>query len=158
MRSFWLATVLLAVTGCTAWVGPLPAAEAPPPPSPTVVPVPAPRPAATAVYPAGVPDFISLLLPAIPLPPGRLTLGNYRYALADVEAIVTAYPDCELHPDMVPIDFKLPLNATWVITAPPGMDVCWRRSLPPTAKAPKPVWTPWNRDYTGTGRSIDSEL
>lgn len=146
MRNLWLSAALFAVAGCV--MQPLaPVAEAPPP-----------APVATVAYPAGVPDFVALLLPAIPLPPGRLTLSNYSFPLADVEAVITPYPDCALHPGIVPVDFKIPLNGTWVIPAAPGSDVCWRRSLPPTAAAPKPVWTPWNRDYTGTGRAIDSRL
>lgn len=161
MRHIWLAAALCAVTGCTTWVGPLPSAEAPPPAAPAVTvaaPAPAPTPVATVTYPVGVPDVMAALLPSIPLPPGRLTLSNYVFKLVDVEAIVTPYPDCDLHPGMVPMDIKLALNGTWVITAPPGMDVCWRRALPPSPNAPKPVWTQWNRDYTGQGRSIDSTL
>jgi hypothetical protein len=156
VRNLWIAAAFVALTGCTEWVGPLPAAEAPrPAPSPAVA---APTPVATVTYPVGVPDVMAALLPAIPLPPGRLTLSNYTFKLADVEAIVTPYPDCALHPGMVPMDFKLPLNSTSVITAPPGMDVCWRRALPPSPEAPKPVWSDWNRDFTGQGRSIDSTL
>jgi hypothetical protein len=159
VRILWFSAALFAVAGCTAWVGPLPAAEAPPSaPAPAVVAVASPPPPAATLTLAGLPDFVSLVLPQIPLPPGRLTLSNFSFRLADVEAIVTAYPDCSLHPGMVPTDFKLPLNSTWVITAPPGMDVCWRSSLPPTPEAPKPVWTEWNRDYTGQGRSIDTRL
>ena len=165
MRKLWIAAALIAVTGCTQWVGPLPGPEPPQPAPPAVavapapvVAAPAPTPVATVTYPVGVPDVMAALLPAIPLPPGRLTLSNFTFKLADVEAIVTPYPDCALHPGIVPMDFKVPLNGTWVITAPPGMDVCWRRALPPSPEAPKPVWTDWNRDYTGMGRSIDSTL
>jgi hypothetical protein len=160
VRNLWLAAALFAVTGCTAWVGPLPAAEAPLPAAAPVVVAPAPTtaPVTTVAYPVGVPDIMSLLLPAIPLPPGRLTLSNYSFRLADVEAIVTPYPDCALHPGLVPMDFKLPLNGTWVIAAPPGMDVCWRRSLPPGDTSGSQGWTDWNRDYTGMGRSIDATL
>jgi len=158
VRNLLLSAALVAVTGCV--MQPIaPAAEAPTP-APVVVeaaPVPPPPPVATVVYP-GVPDFVSLLLPAIPLPPGRLTLSNFRFRLADVEAIVTPYPDCAIHPGLVPVDFKLPLNSTWVIPTQPGMDVCWRRSLPPTAAARTPVWTEWSRDYTGNGRVVDSQL
>jgi hypothetical protein len=154
VRNLWLSAALVAVAGCV--IQPVaPVAEAPPPPAPAVVA--APPPVATVAYP-GVPDFVSLFLPAIPLPPGRLMLSNYSFALADVESIVTPYPDCAVHPGLVPVDFKLALNSTWVIPTPPGMDVCWRRSLPPTAAAPTPVWTEWNRDYTGAGRAIDSRL
>jgi hypothetical protein len=165
VRKLWIAAALIAVTGCTQWVGPLPGPEPPQPAPPAVavapapvVAAPAPTPVATVTYSVGVPDVMAALLPAIPLPPGRLTLSNFTFKLADVEAIVTPYPDCALHPGIVPMDFKVPLNGTWVITAPPGMDVCWRRALPPSPEAPKPVWTDWNRDYTGMGRSIDSTL
>ncbi len=155
VRNLWLSAALFAVTGCM--MQPVaPVAEAPPTLAPAVVAAPPPPPATVTL--AGMPDFVSLVLPRIPLPPGRLTLSNYSFKLADVEAIVTSYPDCAVHPGIVPMDFKLPLNGTWVIATPPGTDVCWRRSLPPTAATPKPVWTPWNRDYTGAGRVIDARL
>ncbi len=166
VRNLWLSAALVAVTGCV--MQPLaPAAEVAPAPAPVVVeaapaPVvvgtPPPPPSAIAVAFPTLPDFVSVLLPSIPLPPGRLTLSNFRFGLADVEAIVTPYPDCAIHPGIVPVDFKLPLNSTWVIPTQPGMDVCWRRSLPPTAAAPTPVWTEWSRDYTGNGRVVDSQL
>jgi len=157
VRKLCLCVVLAAIAGC-AIESPPPVTGAPAPAVVAAVPVPPPSaPVPTVVYP-GVPDLVSLVLPAIPVPPGRLTLSNFSFPIADVEALVTAYPDCAPHPDVTPIDMKLPLNGAWVIPTPPGADACWRRALPPTAAAPRPISTGWNRVYTGTGRLIDSHL
>jgi hypothetical protein len=150
-------------------------AAAVPPPTPAapaarpIAAVPPPRPAVTVAYvpllnPATVVEgALHKVSPLVPLPPegGRLTLSNFSYDLADVEAIVTRYPDCALHPGIVPMTFKLPLNSTWVIRAPAGADVCWRRQLVPQQEAAagaKPGWSAWNRDHTGAGQFIDSQL
>jgi len=92
--------------------------------------------------------------------PGRLTLSNFTYELADVEAVVTPYPDCGVHAGIVPMDFKLPLNSTWVIPASLGSDVCWRHHAPPSAGArtAPPPWSDWNRAFTAAGSSVDSRL
>lgn len=93
---------------------------------------------------------------------GRLTLSNVRYGLADVEALVTPYPDCAVHPGQMPMLFKLRLNSTWVIPTPPGSDVCWRRELKadqhPATPPTRPGWTEWNRVFTASGTAIDSRL
>ena len=93
---------------------------------------------------------------------GRLTLSNFTFDLADVEAIVTPYADCAVHPGLVPLDFKLPMNATWLIPATAGADVCWRRALPLDAAHPGLAtgkgWTQWNRVFTSSGRAIDARL
>jgi hypothetical protein len=154
VRKFWLSATLFALTGCV--LEPV-VAEAPPP-APVVAvaaPAPAPPPSAVAVMFPNLPDFLALAIPPIPLPPGRLTLSNYSFDRARVQALVTAYPDCAAHEGVVVTDFALPLNGTRVIEAAPGADVCWRREFPPGSA---PGWTEWNRDYTGTGRSIDAKL
>lgn len=112
---------------------------------------------------AVVQGAVHKVLPLVPSVPqgGRLTLSNFSYELADVEAIVTRYPDCALHPGIVPMTFKLPLNGSWVIRTPAGSDVCWRRQLVPRQEATagaKPGWSAWNRDHTGAGQFIDSQL
>jgi hypothetical protein len=93
--------------------------------------------------------------------PGHLTLSNFAYDSAHVEAIVTPYPDCELHEGTASSHFLLPLNGTWAVDTPAGSDVCWRRELPSdTAADPlrAPRWTGWNRAYLSSGRLVDSQL
>lgn len=136
-------------------VAPAPVAAAPVRPAPPVASAPAPPPA--AYRPAVLPWPLSQT-PG----PGRLTLGNYTFRLADVEAVVTPYADCAFHPGLVARDFKLPLNGTWAIDTPPGSDVCWRRvagpAQPGAASVTAPASPGWNRALTGAGRSIDAQL
>jgi hypothetical protein len=164
VRISLLPAILLGIASCAVpqqpgaycpWARQALAAEAPPsagtpPAAPAAAPVSAPA-------QRGWPFTFSLWGPRS----GRLTLSNFTFALADVEAIVTPYPDCALHPGVVARDFKLPLNGTWTIQAPPGSDVCWRR-LPgePGAGAVQAVRPPaqWNRAYTGAGRRLDDQL
>ena len=150
-------------------------------PAPVVAPAPAGSPVALA--PAPVPPVavapaepvvapapeLTLYLPsflgigAAP-PSGRLTLSNFNYDGAHVQTLVTAYPDCQPRPDTAVSEFELPLNGTRIVGAPPGSDVCWRRTLakdeaeagavPPTT----PGWSEWNRVFTSSGRSIDARL
>ena len=93
--------------------------------------------------------------------PGRLTLSNFAYDRARVEAMITPYPDCELREGMSTTNFEVPLNGTRVIDTPPGLDVCWRRIEPPLAESTSPGApraTPWNRAYLSSGRTVDSQL
>lgn len=80
--------------------------------------------------------------PALP----RLTLSNFSYDQAHVEATVTAVPDCAAAAPTM--EFDLAYNGTRVIEAPAGSDVCWRRAGSPR----------WNRAFLSAGRSIDSRL
>jgi hypothetical protein len=166
-----IASALLLATASCAW---------PPPPAATPGPVAlAPAAAVPAPPPAfALPPLFVPLIPAQasasvdnrPAPPiwlgpprsGRLTLSNFAFDLADVEAVVTRAPDCAASAGASPIDFKLPLKGTWVIPAPPGADICWRRqTVPPpvgSAAAAAAGWTPWNRVFTSSGRSIDAQL
>lgn len=143
-------------------MGVVPPALSPPPlaPAAAAAPPPAVLPVAYRPYP-----FLSFSLFRRPPAAGRLTLRNFTSALADVEALATPYPDCALHPGLVPEDFKLPRNATWIIPTPPGSDVCWRRlqpGAPPNIaqglKPAVPVAAEWNRAFTASGRSIDARL
>jgi hypothetical protein len=157
MRTLVLSATLFALTGCV--IEPV-VAEAPPSAAPVVAvatpaPPPPPPPLAVTVMFPNLPDFLALAIPPIPLPSGRLTLSNYSFDRARVQALVTSYADCGPHEGIVIADFALPLNGTRVIEAAPGADVCWRREFPPGSA---PGWTEWNRDYTGTGRSIDAKL
>ena len=96
---------------------------------------------------------------------GRLLISNFAYEQAIVEALVTPYPDCAVHPGVEAADMPVPLNGTWTIPTQAGWDVCWRTKA---AKAPmenaqdaKPPGTGpvgWNRAYTGNGRFIEAQL
>jgi hypothetical protein len=96
-----------------------------------------------------------------PPSPSRLTLSNFSYDRARVEAMITPYPDCQVREGLVSTNFELPLNGTRIIDTPPGADVCWRRLEPPLEQAASPgvppSVTPWNRAYT-SGRTVDSRL
>jgi hypothetical protein len=87
------------------------------------------------------------------LPPGQLTLSNYRFDHASIEAVVTAAPDCAAAVPASPAtDFDLPFKGTRVIVAAPSADVCWRRQIAGGQ------WGDWNRAFTGSGRFIDTQL
>ena len=147
MRQMLVPAVLLGLVSCTAPLDPRDVlappinainalfAMLPPPPPPLTALPPTPR-------------------------PGRLTLSNFAYDRARVEAMITPYPDCELREGMSTTNFEVPLNGTRVIDAPPGADVCWRRLEPPLAENPLPGVprvTPWNRAYV-SGRNVESRL
>ena len=126
------------------------AGTSPPPPAPVFY---APNPFALLFGP---------ILPGAPPPPGRLTLGNFSFEHARVEALITPYPDCASRQGTAASNFELPLNGTRVIEAAPGSDVCWRRQIEPgkddeVAPATR-GWSEWNRVFTSSGRSIDSRL
>ena len=85
-------------------------------------------------------------------PPGQLTLSNYRYDHAAIEAVVTAAPDCTPDPSAAPTGFILPFKGTRVLVAAPNADICWRRQVA------SGQWTDWNRAFTASGRFVDSQL
>lgn len=87
------------------------------------------------------------------LPPGQLTLSNYRFERASVEAIVTPAADCAVvDPAVTATAFDLPFKGSRVIVAAPNADVCWRRQVAGGQ------WGEWNRAFTGSGKFIDSQL
>jgi hypothetical protein len=94
--------------------------------------------------------------------PGRLTLSNFTFDSAHVQAVITGSADCIASEGAAPSDFVLPLNGTRIIEAAPGSDVCWRRAIEPEAapgSAPSaPKWTEWNRAFLSSGRSVDARL
>jgi hypothetical protein len=168
--------LLLAVLGMTAACVPPPAPAASAPPTPValvpppaaaapvaVVPVPPPPPP-QPVLAVAVPNPLAWLF-ALPRPVpwlGRVTLSNFTYDDARVQAVITPYADCEVHPGTTSSDFELPLNGTRIIWSQPGKDVCYRRELPPGPQPTGPElisgWTGWSRVFTSAGRPIDSQL
>ena len=144
MRVLLISTLLLTGASC-AWP--------PPPPGPPAAPEP------WFYAPLGF-----LFTPLNPASPGRLTLSNYSFENARVQAVVTGAPDCTAADASVISDFVLPLNGTRIIEGAPGTDVCWRRAIErgpeaaPQAAAAAPMWTEWNRVFVSSGRSIDSRL
>lgn len=86
-------------------------------------------------------------------PPGQLTLSNYRFEHAAIEAVMAAGPDCTPVDAAAPATaFDLPFKGTRVLTAAPQADICWRR------RVAGGQWTDWSRAYTASGRFIDSQL
>ena len=174
MRTLIVSALLIATASC-AWPPPPnqvaappqspppPVALTPPPPPPVAAVLPAPPPAPAAV-PAPAPYSWTplgwLFAPATPA--GRLTLSNFSFDNARIEAVITGAPDCAVREGTTVSDFMLRLNGTRVIESVPGADVCWRRAVdPPRATgtaASTPGWTEWNRVFLSTGRSIDSRL
>ena len=152
MRILIVSAVLVATASCV--LPPPPQAEvAGPPPAIAAAPVfYAPNPFAFLFAPLGSPGA----------PPGRLTLNNFSFDHARVQAVITSYPDCAVHEGTATSDFVLPLNGTRVIEAAPGTDVCWRREIAPgtvQGVAPTtPGWTEWNRVFLSSAGVVDSRL
>jgi hypothetical protein len=90
------------------------------------------------------------------LPGPRLTLSNFSYDRAHVEATVTGNPDCAAEP-VSQVEFDLAYNGTRVIQPPTGDDVCWRRDMAKDG-AGGPQWSGWNRASLSAGQSVDSRL
>ncbi len=94
-----------------------------------------------------------------PVQPGTLLLSNPNFGPTNVEAVITANPDCGARgPGYVStLEFVLPNNATKFIDVPPGTEVCWRRDRDPS----QPVagqWSGWDRAYVEPGTTIDANL
>ena len=153
MRILIVSALLVATASCV-----LP----PPPQAEVVLPSPAP-PAAPGFYVVNPLAFLfAPLWPPGSLPPGRLTLNNFSFDHARVQAVITSYPDCAVHEGTATSDFELPLNGTRVIEAAPGTDVCWRREIAPgtvQGVVPStPGWTEWNRVFLSSAGVVDSRL
>jgi hypothetical protein len=91
--------------------------------------------------------------------PGRLLLSNPDFPLINVEAVITANPDCEARDSgyVSTLVFTMPNDATKFIDAPPGADVCWRRDRNPGRASPG-RWSRWDRAYLVPGRTIGASL
>ena len=94
-----------------------------------------------------------------PVQPGTLLLSNLNFGPTNVEAVITANPDCSARgPGYVStLEFVLPDNATKFIDVPPGDEICWRRDRDPS----QPVsgqWSGWDRAFVAPGTTIDANL
>jgi hypothetical protein len=96
--------------------------------------------------------------PSAPLP-GRLQLSNPDFGLINVEAVITANPDCAARDGgyVSTLEFTMPNNATKFIEAPPGADVCWRSDRNPGRPVPG-RWSRWDRAYLVPGKLVDATL
>ena len=96
--------------------------------------------------------------PQPPLP-GRLQLSNPDFVLINVEAVITANPDCEARDNgyISTMEFTMPNNSTKFIEAPPGADVCWRSDRNPGRPVPG-RWSHWDRAYLVPGKLVDATL
>jgi hypothetical protein len=94
-----------------------------------------------------------------PPAPGRLQLSNPHFGLINVEAVITANPDCSARDAgyISTLEFAMPNNATKFIEAPPGADVCWRSDRNPGRQAPG-RWSRWDRAYLVPGKLVDATL
>jgi hypothetical protein len=90
---------------------------------------------------------------------GTLRLSNPNFGLINVEAVITANPDCGARDDgyVSTLEFTMPNNATKFIEAPPGADVCWRSDRNPGRPVPG-RWSRWDRAFLVPGRLVDAAL
>jgi hypothetical protein len=97
--------------------------------------------------------------PPPPPPPGKLLLSNQDYGPSRVEAVITANPYCGVRAAgyVATSDFVLSPNATRIIVAPPGADVCWRRENGPDEPRPG-QWSDWARAFVAGGKTVDSTI
>ena len=91
--------------------------------------------------------------------PGRLQLSNPNFPMINVEAVITANPDCEARDDgyISTLEFAMPNNSTKFIDAPPGADVCWRSDRNPGRPSPG-RWSRWDRAFLAPGRLVNANL
>jgi hypothetical protein len=96
--------------------------------------------------------------PPAPLP-GRLQLSNPDFPMINVEAVITANPDCDARDGgyISTLEFPMPNNSTKFIEAPPGADVCWRSDRNPGRSVPG-RWSRWDRAYLVPGKLVDATL
>src|SRR6516164_4331058 len=94
-----------------------------------------------------------------PSSPGMLRLSNPNFGLINVEAVITANPDCGARDEgyVSTLEFTMPNDATKFIEAPPGADVCWRSDRNPGRPVPG-RWSRWNRAFLIPGKLIDATL
>jgi hypothetical protein len=88
-----------------------------------------------------------------------LRLSNPNFGLINVEAVITANPDCGARDDgyVSTLEFTMPNDATKFIEAPPGADVCWRSDRNPGRPVPG-RWSRWNRAFLIPGRLVEATM
>jgi len=88
-----------------------------------------------------------------------LLLSNPDFGLINVEAVITANPDCAARDNgyISTLEFTLPNNSTKFIDVPAGADVCWRTDRNPGRPVPG-RWSRWDRAYSAAGRTIEANL
>ncbi len=96
--------------------------------------------------------------PQVPQP-GWLLLSNPDFPLINVEAVITANPDCDARDAgyVSTLEFTMPNNATKFIDVPPGADVCWRSDRNPGRPVPG-RWSMWDRAFLVPGKTISVNL
>jgi len=96
--------------------------------------------------------------PQLPLS-GRLQLSNPDFPIINVEAVITANPDCDARDNgyVSTLEFAMPNNSTKFIDAPPGADVCWRSDRNPGRPVPG-RWSRWDRAFLVPGRLVNANL
>jgi hypothetical protein len=94
-----------------------------------------------------------------PVLPGTLLLSNPSFGLINVEAVITANPDCAARDDgyVSTMEFTMPNNSTKFIEAPPGADVCWRSDRNPGRPSPN-RWSRWDRAFLVPGKPVNATL
>lgn len=94
-----------------------------------------------------------------PAGPGTLLLGNPNFPPTDVEAVITASPDCGSRGAgyVSTQEFVLPSYATRFVDVPPGVDVCWRRDRDPGHPVAG-AWSNWNRAFVVPGTTMAADL
>ena len=98
--------------------------------------------------------------PQPPVPgPGRLQLSNPDFGLVNVEAVITANPDCDARDNgyVSTLEFAMPNNSTKFIDAPPGTDVCWRSDRNP-GRPSLGRWSRWDRAFLVPGKLVNATL
>ena len=88
-----------------------------------------------------------------------LTLVNPTWERVNVEAVITANPDCDARDEgyVSTLEFTMPNNSTKFIDVPPGANVCWRSDRNPGRPSPG-RWSRWDRAFIVPGRTISANL
>jgi hypothetical protein len=89
-----------------------------------------------------------------------LLLSNPDFDMINVEAVITANPDCAARDEgyIATLEFTMPNNATKFLDAPPGADICWRRDRRPGQPTATRVWSRWDRAFLVPGKTVDANL
>ena len=87
-----------------------------------------------------------------------LILNNPTWDRVNVEAVITASPDCDNRDAYVSTqDFVMTKNHTRQIEAPKAENICWRHDRNPNNPVAG-VWSGWSRATMFPGQSFETEL